>query len=361
MGDDRPTRSPLVLWLAVSLAFHVAVLLPALYRAMQHPAPSGVMQANFEPDSIEKPDAAEQMQLGIEESVASTMTWIGYEQYEEHLAQLGEVEQAAFDRELPTPSQPDVESVAAAEPVQPDSEAIAEAASAQPDAESPEMEAAESTPAEIEVADASSAGTPQRTIPIDPMSFLAAFKDAFAVFQPTDSAQPNSSDAETDAQQQADAENAADQASNPAKVAKAAEQPPQTQSPPPSDVVPPNPVADQSDRESDPASIVEVPLQDVKLGKPLAAKGLELKPARPTFTTLQLVTLAPCCNPLTIIEFTRDGRPLLAKIAESSGHALIDEAVRASLYKWRASGEELSTLTGDQTITVEIRIILVNR
>ena len=104
-----------------------------------------------------------------------------------------------------------------------------------------------------------------------------------------------------------------------------------------------------------------MPLKDVKIGKPLAAKGLELKTARPKFTTLQLVTLAPCCNPLTRIEFTRDGRPLVAQIIESSGHMLIDEAVEASLYRWRATGEPLAALKGEQTITVEIRIILVNR
>ena len=34
--------------------------------------------------------------LGIEESDAETVTWIGYEEYEEHLARLSEVEQAAM-------------------------------------------------------------------------------------------------------------------------------------------------------------------------------------------------------------------------------------------------------------------------
>jgi len=351
MGEVRPTRSPLVLWLVVSLAIHVAVLLPALVQAMQQPASAGIMQANFEPDSIDKPDDPDEMQLGIEDSLASTMTWIGYDEYEEHLAELGRVEQAAFDREPPTPHQPDVESVAAAEPAQPVDDA--EAANAQPEPEAPETDPVE-TVTETEVADAASSSAPERTMPIDPMAFMAALKEAFAVFQMTDSARPATAEA------LADAEGEAEQSAKPAQVAKAVEQPPQPETPPPSEVVPPNPVADQSDRESDPASIVEVPLQDVKLGKPLAAKGLELKPARPKFTTLQLVTLAPCCNPLTTIEFTRDGRPLLAKIIESSGHELIDESVQASLYKWRASGDELSTLTGDQTITVEIRIILVN-
>ena len=41
-------------------------------------------------------DHEEPVRLGIDESNAQTMNWIGYEEYQEHLAELAEVEQAAF-------------------------------------------------------------------------------------------------------------------------------------------------------------------------------------------------------------------------------------------------------------------------
>ncbi|HAC08930.1 MAG TPA: hypothetical protein DCG14_04665, partial [Phycisphaerales bacterium] len=44
----------------------------------------------------EREPAPEQEPLGIEQSEAETLTWIGYEEYQEHLARLSEVEQAAM-------------------------------------------------------------------------------------------------------------------------------------------------------------------------------------------------------------------------------------------------------------------------
>ena len=44
----------------------------------------------------EPPEEDDSVKLGIEESTESTMTWIGYDEYEEHLAALAETEQAAF-------------------------------------------------------------------------------------------------------------------------------------------------------------------------------------------------------------------------------------------------------------------------
>ncbi len=125
----------------------------------------------------------------------------------------------------------------------------------------------------------------------------------------------------------------------------------------------PNPQAtptsgNASEMESDPTSKLEVPLADIKLGKPIAGHGLQIKPRRPSFTTLTMLTAAPG-NPLVEIRFPRSGRPVLAKILESSGDRRVDEAILNSLYRWRAQGEQLEALGEGQSIPIRLRIMLV--
>jgi hypothetical protein len=82
-----------------------------------------------------------------------------------------------------------------------------------------------------------------------------------------------------------------------------------------------------------------------------------LRPQKPEFTTLTLMTAAPR-NPLVEIDFAGDGKPLEARILQSSRDTRVDLAIEASLYRWRAEGKPLAQLEGDQVITVQIRIIL---
>ena len=109
---DRGSNWPLMLGIAGSLLFHSALMVPQVrdFFAQVH-AHDGVdrtRQASFSVErEMEKrpPITAEQQQqeqedmlrLGIEDgSEKSTMTWIGYKEYQEHLARLSTVEQAAF-------------------------------------------------------------------------------------------------------------------------------------------------------------------------------------------------------------------------------------------------------------------------
>ena len=75
----------LLIHLALGVVLVATVATNAGPRAIDHPAPT--------PPPPES-DPAEA--LGIEESEAETLTWIGYEEYEKHLARLSEVEQAAM-------------------------------------------------------------------------------------------------------------------------------------------------------------------------------------------------------------------------------------------------------------------------
>jgi outer membrane biosynthesis protein TonB len=115
-----------------------------------------------------------------------------------------------------------------------------------------------------------------------------------------------------------------------------------------------------SDKDSNASSIVDVPREQWQLGKPLAAHGLELKPQRPEFTILTLLTASPG-NPICRIDFNRDGVPVNAALERSSGDRRVDDAILASLYRWRASGRPLHLLQGDQSISVTIHILLTRR
>jgi len=113
----------------------------------------------------------------------------------------------------------------------------------------------------------------------------------------------------------------------------------------------------QADKESDATSIIDVPPDQWKLGKPLAAHGLELKPRRPTIDLVTMLTAAPG-NPLCQIKFARNGEPKAAAILRGSGDSRVDDAILASLYRWRASGKELDGLPNDQTVEVRIHMLL---
>ena len=116
----------------------------------------------------------------------------------------------------------------------------------------------------------------------------------------------------------------------------------------------------QSDQESDASSIVQVTMEQLSLGRPLAAQGLQIKPRKPVFTTLTLMTAIPA-NPTAELRFRRDGKPARVRLLESSGDSRIDEAVLNSLYRWRAAGKKLRELKGNETIPVRIRIMLNRR
>ncbi|MFM7134581.1 MAG: hypothetical protein ACKO0W_09725, partial [Planctomycetota bacterium] len=115
---------------------------------------------------------------------------------------------------------------------------------------------------------------------------------------------------------------------------------------------------DLSDRESDPTSIIDVPMQNWQNGRPLAAKGIVLKPVRPRFTTLNYVD-GVGRNPVGELVFGRDGVPIQTRLLRSTGNPGVDEAIRSALFKWRASGRQLEQLKPGQTLTIRMRLIML--
>ena len=74
--------------LALSMVIHI-VLVPRIFANRINP----MMSEQTKSTHLEKPEREEE-RLGIDESNTSTLTWIGYEEYELHRAQVSTVEQA---------------------------------------------------------------------------------------------------------------------------------------------------------------------------------------------------------------------------------------------------------------------------
>ena len=89
-------RGRLAVSFIASIGINVLVIIPMLASDL---GAAGTTEDLGEvvtiPDFQDQPNPDE-VKLGIDESDASTLTWIGYEQYQEHMARLAELDQAQF-------------------------------------------------------------------------------------------------------------------------------------------------------------------------------------------------------------------------------------------------------------------------
>lgn len=323
---------PLLIGLGLSVSIHLLIMLPVFLAALKNDPPVSYLEARFNPEDFTPPPDREEFdeeetRLGLEVDTPSTLTWVGYEEYEEHIAALARMDQAAFVDELqaalPPGMLPTANLAAEVEPTQPTTES--------------------------QLPTPSKAGPPV----IDPDQMIAFQKlmDALSrLFADQGEANPRRDNSETPAQKKAEK---APETKKPTE--------PREPAPPSAEAVPVTPTpGDQTDKESDATSVIDAKPENWKLGKPLAASGLELKTKRPVFTTLQTLTSAPR-NPLYRLHFHSDGVPKVVEILESSGNTEVDAVIKASLYRWRAKGKSLATLKKDETRKVTIRIVLRGR
>ncbi len=110
-----------------------------------------------------------------------------------------------------------------------------------------------------------------------------------------------------------------------------------------------------ADRDSEATSIIEVSPDQWKSGKPLAAQGIVLRPRRPSFTANQLVTNAPS-DLVAELYFNSQGKPQEVIILYSTGTYSVDRSLESSLYRWRASGEQIDALKMNNTFAITIHI-----
>ena len=324
--------------------------------------------------------------LGIEESEAETLTWIGYEEYREHLARLSEVEQAAMlaspvaggggapppsrprtaapakafptaglpssaaptstapasetaeaevilDREIVT--EPKTRPTAAPEPVE--SETIDEAttsdAEATPD---PSTRPAEETTSTDDV--------PEEPVPVPPVAeesdpdpdskpVPSPEPDPGPAPKPTPTPTPETNGDEGDAE--GDAAGDGDGPGEPAPES-----------------------GNDADKDAEATSVIEVPASEWKQGKPLAARGLDITTRRPKIPVTAWLSYRPKYNPVARVEFDRTGKPKRASLLVRSEEPNLDERLIDMLYRWRAKGPRLKELTGDQTVSIELQLLL---
>ncbi|MSR42194.1 MAG: hypothetical protein EXS10_09900 [Phycisphaerales bacterium] len=396
-------------------------------------------------------DHEDPVRLGVDDSEAQTMNWIGYDEYQEHLAELAEVEQAAFRMRVasgasgtaPTglpPTEPNLTSAQASETalastlpgnsapstanvegtttnessvtppvvlaVQPEDAATEEkptpaaAASAATAPESVEAQAAHEATAATDAASIEEISliklldTPdalpsegEHTVPLPPLLDPNAHPSpdqpateeikpvppstdpiapevapaipetiAAATPAPTPATPPSNNSGTPDPNASPmDSNGGATPAVTPTEETGTQPTPP-TPSGKPSEVV--SREGALSDRESDPTSVIDVPPNIWRSGRPLAAKGITLKTKRPTFTALNMID-GIGRNPIAELVLGRDGKTLRARLVRSTGNPSADEALINSLYGWSASGKQVERLKPGDTMTIRIRLILL--
>ena len=307
----------LLVCLLVSLAAHLAIIVPTLARVFEAGAQPDDAEETFEPQPLLQPPPEEQrLSLGVEAGAPSTMTWVGYEEYERHMAALAEVEQAAFT------DQPVVAAPVEQQPLEP---SVIEQAPPE------EPKAAEPLPR--------LGLTSQDLIPLHALLEMAGSFSQQP--EPRPQAQPDP------------------------QPHLAASAPPAEQTPPQQPVAQQPQTGEpevgaQADKQSAPSSIIDIPPDQWRLGKPLAAEGLELKPRKADFTLLTLLTAHPA-NPLVEIVFDQQGVPTRASIVRSTGDKRVDDAILASLYRWRAAGSRLSDVRDGETFAIQLQLLLSRR
>ncbi len=122
---------------------------------------------------------------------------------------------------------------------------------------------------------------------------------------------------------------------------------------------------EQSPKQVDASSLEDS--TQVRPGRPIAAKGLEITTRRPQFSKITRVVAAPE-NPILEAKFVRDGSVRSVKIIKSSGYTEVDQPVIDAVYAWTAKGEALRKLPastsallhedGEPGVTIKFTIIL---
>lgn len=308
----------LLIGLAFSIALHVLLVMPWLSTAASTTENRGIVDlvTAIEPPA---PEPEKEPVLGLQDSMAKTMNWIGYEEYEKHLARLADTDQAAFKMNpsggggaTPTSSEPPQDQPSKTQPP-PDAAAV------------DQTPASGELPARLEPSDSEQQGPPAP--------------------EPGDGEEPDPKPKE---------EPTSDPKPQPEPTPEPKPDPGQGPGAGDGD---PGDSGDAADRESDPTSIVDVPPEKWRTGKPLAAHGLEMQTRRPQLTPLTLIS-ARFGNPVVEIQFGPNGKPKNALILQSSGDERVDGPILDSLYRWRAKGDRIDELKDDETANIRLRIVL---
>ncbi|MEQ8844089.1 MAG: TonB family protein [Phycisphaerales bacterium] len=314
--SQAPSRSwPLILALLLSLLLHAGGAWVVTSVSMSEASDAAGDAARFE----RPPDpASPEVRLGSVSSTASTMVWIGYDEFEAQQAPKSEVEQAAFAPESP------------AVPAEKISEST-------PESPNPEKTDAEVTPAETAPETPKPSESPPPT-PAAPAEFGPPAPIVDQTGPPLvlrDAAATPEEVAEADPKEE-----------KPAKPTQSAGAPAPAAQP-----------GNETPKESVASSIKDA--IEYRPGKPLAAAGLDIQTVRPVFSKYTRLTARPQ-DTVVRIQFDHRGKVVDAEFLQSSGNRDVDRSVLDALYRWRAQGTVLKGLgaNNEETVSVDIRMIL---
>ena len=96
---------PVLIGLLLSASIHLLIVIPIFLAALNADPPVTYLEARFNPEDFTPPPEPEELEddempLGLDVNTPSTLTWVGYEEFEEHIAALAKMDQAAFIEEL---------------------------------------------------------------------------------------------------------------------------------------------------------------------------------------------------------------------------------------------------------------------
>lgn len=348
LGSGHLGRN-LGLGLALSVAVHLVAGVLLGRQSLVPIAPDDALASD-------EPDRSPPLRLGIDRSNAATINWVGFETPTEHAASKSSVEQAAVtpvvgsarvaSEDQPSPaSEPSPEVT----PVEPVTEQAAKPVE-QP-ADEAMSEARESAP----------------VIPMDvfePTPTVRAFKpDPVFTAKPEPKLNPLPA-VEPEPKQKS--EKPSEKPTQ--KISKPVPPRPTTKPVKPTPAKPAAQPADPSGtrgikdrREADASSKVQS--LTYRPGRPVAGEGLEIATVRPRFSVTIQVIARPR-NPVVRIEFGRDGKVRRAEFVRKKGRLLntgsvhIDGPLMDAIYRWTAKGVALEPLKKDETLPVEIRLLL---
>ena len=399
---------------AGSLAVNALVLAPVAVVVFTA-TPSSALDVDTTLQAQIAPPSMDDIELGIDESDASTMTWVGYETYLEHLARQAEFEQAqlqaakgerASGEPLATPvtppPTPTTQPVSPQQPPQDPAEPTEPAP--EPPLETPQVEPVE-PPGE-----SPPAAAPPDTVglPIDPESMHPGLPaDIPGAPQPgrqSDDPGPVLSGETPEVKPESTPEptppDTPEQPLDPAPEPT----PPQPEQPPTTPNVPPSPTPtestsepdptapkgvkgvtdaplrlDGSDRDSDATSLIKVTRRKLNLGHPIAREGLKLYPRKPDFTSLQVVSSGGKRGILARLVFkttghVRNGRmlPVEAYIGhealsgpdkgtvrwsnDSRQLDRLEQSIHTVLFSWSATGRRIDELQEDAPVIINLEL-----
>ncbi len=397
MARHRPTSLGPATSFVLSLMIHLAlgVVLVATVatsagpRAIEHPA-STPPPPELDPAEV----------LGIEESQADTLTWIGYEEYEKHLARLSEVEQAAMSANPSSgggggaPAASGGATASSSPPPLPGaaqpSPAPATATAPSPPTDEPER-----------LIDKVFRDTPQTNRSADPQESTRPSPTESPTDRESDTPDESTKPAEektprpteddppkTPKDSESPAKDAKEEKSEPTEKPTADPGPTPTPTPTPTPNPEPSPKpnptptdepsetdgdepgegpgepvpepGNDSNKDAEATSTIQTPEANWRNGRPLAAEGLEIKTRRLAIPLVTWFKLRPTRDPVAEIRFKASGRPASAELVVSSGDRDLDGYITDALFRWRASGKRLEALSGEETALVRLRLIRGN-